>query len=352
MRKYLFYVSQIYGFAIVRPLQDSIIARGDKVAWFFEDSERLMPYLRSHENVLKTLKEAIEYDPCAVFAPTNVVPDFFPGIKVQLFHGFHARKRTEKRGHFRIRHFFDLYCTQGPDTTIQFKELEKKHGSFEVVETGWPKMDPLFQNQSHSQLNKDRKVILLTSTFTPRLSAALPLWETVKHLASTAKWKWLVNLHPKMDKSVVEKYKSIQSDHLRFIETDDVIPLLKDADLMVSDTTSIISEFLLLHKPVVTYKNRAPGSFLLNITETEKLEETIEKGLTHPAPLMKEIKEYGDHIHPYRDGKSSIRVLEAADQLVAKGRDHLHPKPLNLIRRLKIRKKLGFYQDISTLLRN
>ena len=126
MKKYLFYVSQIYGFAIVRPLQDAIIARGDEVAWFFEVPDGLMPYLRSHEKVLETVKEALDYDPCAVFVPTNVVPDFFPGIKVQLFHGFHARKRKENRGHFRIRHFFDLYCTQGPDTTIQFKELEKK----------------------------------------------------------------------------------------------------------------------------------------------------------------------------------------------------------------------------------
>lgn len=351
MRKYLFYVSQIYAFAIVRPLQKIIIGRGDEVAWFLEVPDRLMPYLQRDEKVLKTVDEVMAYGPCAVFVPGNVVPDFFPGIKVELFHGFHARKRREKRGHFRIRHFFDLYCTQGPDTTIPFKALEKKHGSFEVVETGWPKMDPLFEAHSHAQLKKDRKVILLTSTFTPRLSAAPILLETIERLASTAKWKWLVNFHPKMDKAVLDKYRSIQSDHLVFIETDDVIPLLKEADLMVSDTSSVISEFLLLHKPVVTFKNRAPGPFLLNITAPEKLEETIEKGLSHPLPLMKEIKAYADHIHPYRDGLSSIRVLEAVDRLVAKGRDHLKPQPLNLIRRLKIRKQLGYYKHLSRLLK-
>jgi CDP-glycerol glycerophosphotransferase (TagB/SpsB family) len=273
-----------------------------------------------------------------------VVPDFFPGIKVELFHGFHARKRSDERGHFRIRNFFDLYCTQGPDTTIPFKALEKEHGSFEVVETGWPKMDPLFEMHTRTRLKKNRKVVLLTSTFTPSLSAAPVLFETVRQLAGTGKWKWLVNFHPKMDEGMIEKYRSIQSDNLVLIETDDVIPLLKEADIMVSDTSSVISEFLLLQKPVVTFRNRAPGHHLLNITSPEKLEETIALGLTHPETLMNEINAYSDHIHPYRDGRSSIRVLEATDRFVAKGRDHLKSRPLNLIRRLKIRKQLKYFR--------
>lgn len=344
MRKYLFYISQLYSFAIVRPLQNIIIGRGDDVAWFFDNPEKLLPYLRPNEKCLKTVEDVMTYNPCAVFVPGNVVPDFFPGIKVELFHGFHARKRTDERGHFRIRNFFDLYCTQGPDTTIPFKALEKEHGSFEVVETGWPKMDPLFEVYTHTRLKKNRKVVLLTSTFTPRLSAAPVLFETVRRIAETGRWKWLVNFHPKMDKVVLEKYRSIQSDNLVFIETDDIIPLLKEADIMVSDTSSVISEFLLQHKPVVTFKNRAPGSYLLDITEPEKLEETIALGLTRPESLLKEIRAYSDHIHPYRDGRSSIRVLAAADRMVAKGRDHLKSKPVNLIRRLKIRKQLKYYR--------
>jgi CDP-glycerol glycerophosphotransferase (TagB/SpsB family) len=344
LRKYLFYISQLYAFAIVRPLQNIIVGRGDDAAWFFENPKKLAPYLRPNEKVLKTVSDVMAYNPCAVFVPGNVVPDFFPGIKVELFHGFHARKRSDERGHFRIRNFFDLYCTQGPDTTLPFKALEKEHGSFEVVETGWPKMDPLFEEHSRTQLKKDRKVVLMTSTFTPRLSAAPILFETVRQIAETGKWKWLVNFHPKMDERVLEKYRSIQSENLVFIETDDVITLLKEADIMVSDTSSVISEFLLLDKPVVTFKNRAPGPHLLNITAPEKLEETISLGLNRPEPLIKEIQKYSDHIHPYRDGRSSLRVLEATDRFIAKGRDHLKPRPLNLIRRFKIRKQLRYFR--------
>ncbi len=340
----MFFISQLYGFAIVRPLQDLIVSRGDEVAWFFENPDKLLPNLRPSEKILKTVAEVKAYNPCAVFVPGNVVPDFFPGIKVELFHGFHARKRSDERGHFRIRNFFDLYCTQGPDTTIPFKTLAKEHGSFEVMETGWSKMDPLFEMHTRTRLKKIRKVVLLTSTFTPSLSAAPVLFETVRQLAGTGKWKWLVNFHPKMDEGVLGKYRSIQSDNLILIETDDVIPLLKEADIMVSDTSSVISEFLLLQKPVVTFKNQAPGPHLLNITSPEKLEEMIALGLTYPESLIKEIKAYSDHIHPYRDGRSSIRVLEATDRFVAKGRDHLKPRPFNLIRRLKIRMKLKYFR--------
>lgn len=344
MRKYLFYVRQLYAFAILRPLQRVIEGRGDSLAWFLDSPDGLERYLRPGDTHLETVEDVMGFAPCAVFVPGNVVPAFFPGIKVELFHGFHARKRSDGRGHFRIRNFFDLYCTQGPDTTIPFKVLEKKHASFEVVETGWPKMDPLFENPPQDKSPEDRKVVLLSSTFTPRLSGARSLLNSVRDLAGSNRWRWLVNFHPKMDRSVVDQYRAIQGENLAYVETDDVIPLLREADIMVSDTSSVVSEFLLQQKPVVTFRNRVPGAHLLNITEPEELEKTIALGLTRPRTLMEEIRAYSDHIHPYRDGQSSARVLEATDRLVIKGRDHLKPRSLNLIRRLKMRKRLGYFR--------
>lgn len=344
MKKFLFYVSELYAFSIVRPLQAAILARGDRAAWFLEDSKRLSPWLRFGEKQLNTVDSVLAYRPHAVFVPGNTVPDFFPGIKVEIFHGFHARKRSSKRGHFRVRGFFDLYCTQGPDTTGPFKALAQKHGFFEVVETGWPKMDPLFSGVPEPDEKKEKPRILFTSTFTPRLSAAPVLLETIRRLAAGGRWKWMVNFHPKMDRKVVEKYKRLQDENLTLVETDDIIPLLKSADCMLSDTTSVISEFILLHKPVVTFNNRAPAPHMLNVTDTGRLEAAVAHALTRPAPLMEEIRAYAGWIHPYRDGWSSYRVLEAADRLIQSGRGHLRKKPLNLLRRIKIRRKLGYYR--------
>ncbi|MFZ2630038.1 MAG: CDP-glycerol glycerophosphotransferase family protein [Desulfosalsimonadaceae bacterium] len=344
MKRYLFYISELYAFAIVRPLQKIILERGDEVAWFFDDPERLSIHLRPSERRLSTVAEVKAYNPCAVLVPGNVVPDFFPGIKVELFHGFNARKRNSDRGHFRIRNFFDLYCTQGPDTTGPFKELEQRLGFFEVHETGWPKMDPLFwDDASDDSLVKNRPKVLFTSTFTPRLSAAPVLADTVEKLVKTGRYQWVVNFHPKMDPKVVDRYRAMQGDDLAYVDTDDILPLLKSADIMVSDTSSVLSEFLLQGRPVVTFNNREPGPHLINITDPEHLEQSIAHGLTHPPDLMDRIQSYTDHIHPYRDGQSSLRVLAAADALVQKGLGHLKPKPFNLGRRLKGRMQLGYY---------
>ena len=340
MKRYLFYISQLYSFSIVRPLQEVICQRGDKVYWFFDNPE-LASCLHSDEVCLQTVSEVKKFDPQVVFVPGKVVPSFFPGIKVELFHGFHARKRSDERGHFRIRGFFDLYCTQGPDTTTPFLELAEKHGHFEVMETGWPKMDPLFTTETKEK--NSQPVIYLASTFTPRLSCAGELFDTVKRLAEEKDWTWLVNFHPKMDKEVIELYKSIQSNKLTYIETDNVIPLMQKADIMIADTSSVISEFLLQNKPVVTFRNRSPESHLLNITTTDDLEGAITQVLTRPEKLMTNIQAYSDYIHPYRDGLSSVRVLDAVDRLVLKGTQHLKPKPYNMIRNFKIRKKLGYY---------
>ena len=343
MKRYLFYISQLYSFAIVRPLQEAIWERGDEAAWFLENSTKLATYLLPNEKRLDTVGEVKAYNPCAVFVPGNVVPDFFPGIKVEIFHGFNAHKRNSQKGHFRIRNFFDLYCTQGPDTTEPFQELAQKHNFFEVVETGWPKMDPLFRERSQPLEKKGQPIILFASTFTEKLSAAPVLYEMIRQLAKSGKCKWLINLHPKMDSSIVARYKAIQNENLQYVETDNIIPLLQTADIMVSDTSSVLSEFLLLHKPVVTFNNQQPGPHLLNITNPNKLKETIEYGLSQPRSLKDAIQSYADRIHPYRDGLSSIRVLDAADAFIRQGRGHLKRKPLNIFRRLKIRKQLGYY---------
>jgi len=345
---YLFYASELYSFSILRPIQAAIFDRGDDAAWFFEKPQKLASFLRNDEKWLKTVNEVKTFNPCAVFSAQNIIPDFFPGVKVQVFHGFPAFKRTnkkpEKDGDFRVRGFFDLYCTQGPLRTSVYMNLSAKYGFFEVVETGWPKMDPLFKNYPEPLNNNDRPVVLFTSTFTRRLSAAPILFETISRLSENGKWNWLINFHPKMDKAIVAKYRSIQNQNLKFVETDDIIPLLKTADIMVSDTSSVISEFLLLYKPVVTINNQKPGPHLINITNADALDQQIEYGLMHPPALMDEIRKYADQIHPYRDGRSSQRVLLATDRLVQKGTEHLRRKPLNLIRRLKLRHLLGYYR--------
>jgi CDP-glycerol glycerophosphotransferase (TagB/SpsB family) len=340
-RHYLFYISQNYSYAILRPLQKVIRERGDQVAWFLAGNEVDKQYLKNDETHLTTTSQVKNYSPRAVFVPGNVVPDFFPGVKVAVFHGFDARKWASD-DHYNIRGFFDLYCTQGPDTTSKFQQLSDSLNFFRVKETGWPKLDPFFTSPEEISPNKE-SVILYTSTFSRRLTSAPHLLETIKYISTKDNYQWLITFHPKMDKSTVEAYKNIQSDNLTFFETDNIIPLLIKADVMLCDTSSVLQEFLILNKPVVTYNNRQPDDCMIDVNRPEDLLPAIKKALGRPPELISKIQEYANELHPYRDGKSSERVLDAVDWFIEEGHKNLKRKPINLIRKIKIRKKLKYY---------
>lgn len=276
----------------------------------------------------------------AVITSSNAVPHFFPGVKVETFHGFDAGKPR----HIYIRGFFDLYCTTGPRDTAQFQAIADRLGHFTVTETGWPKIDP-FMQQIAGPLPPVRTppVILYHSTFSPSWSAAETLYEEVKRLSRGGEWKWIVTFHPKMNPDTVARYRALENEHLRFADDDNILALFPQVDMMCSDTSSALNEFLLTRKPVVTFRNRRPGPQLIDIDEVAQFEPAIRRALSRPPTLMAAIRDYGDSIHPYRDGRSSERVLDAIDAFIAAGASNRKPKPLNLWRKLKIRRRIGYW---------
>lgn len=343
------YISQNYSFAILRPLQKVILENQGEVRWFLEGSQVNSGFLSHDECRLESIEEVNQWKPDAVFVPGNVVPDFIPGIKIGVFHGFYSGKlnRRGREGHFNIRGFFDMYCTQGPQTTVPFQALEKKHGFFKVKETGWPMVDPLFSQvdvNPYVDVDDSRPTVLMCSTFSRNLTCAPVLYEQVKRMSKNGKWRWLVQFHPKMPPQIVEMYKALESENLTFVETDNVIPLLQAADVMLCDTSSVLLMFALQRKPIVTYRNIKPLPHLLDITDAGNVESALELALTKPDYLMKAIDEYAEYIHPYKDGKSSERVLHETNLLIDEGLSKLKRKPINLLRKIKLRKSLGYWK--------
>ena len=336
-KHYLLYGSERYALAILRPLQDAIRARGDETAWFFDgpgaedllDDERLL-----------TVREVRAWKPLAVLTPGNHLPHFFPGVKVEVFHGFDAGKPR----HIYIRGFFDLYCTTGPRDTAQFRALADQLGHFAVTETGWPKIDP-FMREIADGLPPVRQppIILYHSTFSPSWSAAEILYDEVKRLSRDGRWRWIVTFHPKMNPETRERYKALQNEFLSFAENDNILELFPQVDMMCSDTSSALNEFLLTGKPVVTFKNRRPGPQLIDIDDPTHFEPAIRRALSRPPELMQAIADYANAIHPYRDGRSSERVLDAIDAFVAAGGRNHRRKPGNWWRKLKLRRRIGYW---------
>lgn len=346
--KYLLYAEQDYAYAILRPMQKAILEDGGEAAWFLAGNEINPAYLGEDEPRLNSVEEVRSWQPEVIFSPGNFLPSFIPGLKVALFHGFNIAKatRTDESGVFNIRGCFDLYCTQGPETTHKFKALEEKYGHFRVIETGWPTLDPLFRNRPE-KAEKEKPTLLYCSTFTPSLSSAPQLVDTIKSLSQSGRYHWLVQFHPKISQDIVNQYKKLQSPWLQFIETDDVLPLLQAADVMVSDTSSMIHMFLTQKKPVVTFRNQSRDKTLpvLNVEHEADLEDAIATALQQSPELMEQIDDFVSHTHPYHDGRSSQRVLQAVKGAIDQDlRANLAKKPLNLVRNLKERKRLGYWK--------
>ena len=345
MRRHLLFATELYALPILRPLAAAIAAAGGEAAWFLPDAVAAL--LRPDERRLPDARAVAAWAPQAVLAASNWVPHFFPGAKVQLFHGFNVEKRDALRGHFRIRGLFDLYCTQGPATTAPFRELARAHGHFAVVETGWPKLDPLFvpDDGSAAALRPDdgRPVVLYASTFTERLTSAPVLHGEIARQIARGDRYWLLTLHPKSDPRRTADYRALAGPNARFIETDAVVPALRAADVMVCDTSSVMSEFMVQHKPVVAFRNRAPKPCMLDIRQPEQLEAALRQAFAPPADLRAELAANADAIHPWHDGRSSERVLDAVDALLAGRLGGLARKPANLWRKVQIRSRLAHF---------
>ncbi|NJY63299.1 CDP-glycerol glycerophosphotransferase [Salinimicrobium sp. CDJ15-81-2] len=339
--RFLIYISYSYAFPIGEPLEQEILRRGYEVNWFADEEETKAKF-SGEKQVLKNIKEAIDYQPHVVLSITNSIADFLPGLKVQVFHGFETSKRNFKKGHFRIRGFFDLYCTHGPSTTEIFMELKKEHKYFEVRETGWPKLDPLFPVRDEP---RERPCILIASTFTKKLSLAHndELIEEISRLSKLGKWEFKVVLHPKLEEGRVKKFTEIQNKNLTYYETTNLIPLFRKADVLLADSTSVITEFLLQEKPVVTFRNSKPGPQLINITKVEDVEAALAEGLDPQIQLLEKIRNFNQEVHPYQDGLSSKRLIDASLEFLHANKNGLKPKPLNLIRKFQERKKLKYF---------
>lgn len=340
--KFLIYISYSYAVPIGSPLEREIISRGYSVKWF-SNLDNGKKALCNKNNLLDTIEDVIEFKPDIVLTINDSVAHFIPGIKVQVFHGFPANKR-KGTDQFKIRGFFDLYCTQGPSSTKTFKELSQKHNTFEVVETGWSKMDPLFPKIEKQKSAKP--VILIASTFTPNYSLALKeeVVNEIERLSKVGKYNFIAVLHPKLDKEVYEKFEALQNDNFKFYNTTDLIPLFKKADIMFADTTSAIIEFLIQGKPVVTFKNNMPGPYLINLQKVSEIESAFDTALERPKDLILEINKFSEFSHPYTDGESSKRVINACIEFLNSDRSYLKRKPLNLIRKFKVRKQLNYFK--------
>ncbi|MFB0517317.1 MAG: CDP-glycerol glycerophosphotransferase family protein [Candidatus Neomarinimicrobiota bacterium] len=337
-RRYLLFASKPYSFAILEPLQRFIQSQSDgQVKWFLASTAR--DYAAPGET-LSTTREVIAFDPEAIVVPGNVVPPFWPGLKVQIFHGLD----DEVQGFYRINGLFDLYCTPGPTTTQRFQKLAHQHRYFLVIETGWPKLDPLAYPQNPQLMRRElgvdpqRPVLLYAPTFPPKYTSAPDLLPAIKQLTG-GPYHWLIKFHPLLDQEIKEQYRELCGEFCQVVADLNILPCMQAADILITDTSSVAYEFLLLDRPIITYRAIARQDKGIDITRPAELAGAIRRSLEQPGELAPIRRDYRDQLHPYTDGESSHRVIEAIEKVLQTGlHRQLRRKPLNLVRRLKIRR--------------
>ena len=347
MADYLLFATERYALPILRPLAETLQAAGHGVSALFvrgAAGSALPAPVRAVD-----IHGAVALKPRAVFSAANDVPGFVPGAKVQLFHGFNVEKRSDARGHFRVRGLFDLYCTQGPLTTGPFRELAARLGHFAVVETGWPKLDPLVRAEDpEADVLRagagGRPMVMFASTFTERLSAAPLLFDAIAAEVARGDRYWLLTLHPKCAPELFARYRGLAGPNAAFVEPEQLVPAQRAADVLLADTTSVVSEFVVQRKPVVTFRNRAPKPHMLDFSDPAQLPAMLAQAFAPTPALQRALADYADAIHPARDGRASERVLAATEALIAGELGPLRPKPFGAWRRnLQLRWELGYW---------
>ncbi len=328
MSAYLLLASELYSLPILRPVAAAARAAGHRVGWLCSDA--IAPRLHADEPRVANRRALEAFGADAVFSTVHRIPPQLPGRQVQLFHGLNTDKRDAARGHFRIRGLFDLYCTHGPATTPRFEALAREHGDFAVVETGWPKLDPLFAASSVPAALRapagSRPVVMLASTFTESLSAARDLLPTLRTLVARGDRYWLLTLHPKCAPDLFAAYRALSGEHARFLEAGDLLDMLRAADVLLCDTSSVIDEFALLEKPIVTLRTRVPKPYLIDVPDVADVDAALDRALAFPDALRAAVRAHALHVHPLRDGQSALRVVAAAERLLAGGFPALHPR--------------------------
>ncbi|WP_334014159.1 UDP-N-acetylglucosamine 2-epimerase [Alteromonas sp. S167] len=345
-KRYVLFAALPYSYSILRPIQSEIRKRGGEVAWYLEPS--CEDLLLEDERRLATVEELVEFNPDATLTPGNYIYHFIPGIKVGVFHGYFIGKRGEQTyqedSHFRIRGWFDLICTQGPSSTAPYKILEEQHGSFKAYETGWCKVDTYVKGKRPPVTNPP--TILYGTTFTKGISSAEQVFSTIEKLAKEREWNWILTFHPKLHGSdIVERYKQLAAsmDNVKYLHTVD-LDSVNEASVLLCDSSSIILEFMMQEKPVVTFRNTNPGPHLIDVTEADKIEEAIDYALTKPSKVIDEINAYVDHHEKYRDGHNSERVLDAIDDFILNYKGKLKPHKPGIWRKFQMRKKTGYWK--------
>ncbi|MBP6528389.1 MAG: CDP-glycerol glycerophosphotransferase family protein, partial [Prevotella sp.] len=307
-----------YAIDILYPLQKEAEDEGvNDILWYVHE-KRIPDFpLKDSVNWTNSMQKVYDFFPDAVYVPGNIVPYYLRGVKIQIFHGYAA----EKKDHWIIRRYFDTYFTQGPYFTRKFKQLSYKYKDFEVLETGWTRQDWISDHRSSFDIEKNellqkygkKQIVLYAPTFSPKLTSLPLIKDALIKLTKEKDVLLMMKFHPLTSQEWIDEYRQLANEHdnMIFVEDFSVTKYLLMADVMISDTSSTIYEFLLLNKPVITLRAISKDIYWKNIDNPEELCDAFEQ-VQHDKEIISLRHWVIQNYDPYSAGGVAQRMLEGA----------------------------------------
>ena len=189
------------------------------------------------------------------------VSGYFPredGGRVQIFHGLSFRNMAVRRDVL----VYDYLFITGPYMQRAFREQQLlRPDDPRLVPVGFPKVDRLVDGTldrvsilRRLGLSGRRPVVLYAPTGQKGNSLETVGVEVIRRLRASGRFDVLVKLHDHpRDGSVdwARELRPLLDAHTKLVRDFDIVPYLFVADLLLSDASSVSSEYSLLDRPMV-----------------------------------------------------------------------------------------------------
>ncbi len=215
--------------------------------------------------------------------------------------------------------------------------------------TGIPKLDPFFWENYYNNkelitklnLNPNKKTVLFAPSYRPSCikyvrKKVIDLIPTYNLIIKLHPYSWGGKYAPHSQHRFYESLAKSKPEIFLIPKEDyDIYPYLYLVDTLISDTSSVINEFLALGKFGIIYElpyeqlTHSDGMPILSIdpkdwlkgayphiSSPEELMEAVESALNPTDEMKQKLDEYRNYFFTGLDGKSSMRVKAKIDELV------------------------------------
>jgi hypothetical protein len=241
-------------------------------------------------------------------------------LKIGMAHGVYQFKRFIKAKKY---NFFQRFFMTSQEHLLMGEKIGIQCG----VAIGCPKLDQAFNGEIDdnylealkASLNLDpaKPTVMFSATWDKSGMSAIRLWhERIEELSDT--YNVMVTLHPFMSKRYTDSLRNKKS--IFYIDSYNTVPYLMLADVLVSDTSSIIGEYCAFNKPIVSFKvetgtrltediKELIGSISVSVQSFDEAKTAIEKSLKNDR--LGAAREAANKKFFYAlDGKASDRAAE------------------------------------------